>query len=169
MRAGKPIDATVFDNVLKRHERLQVREYARNKVKASLYMRAGYIHPDTGEMMEPIYYGILPCYRLKHLANDKHHARSTGPIQLLTHQPTEGRARDGGHKIGIMESSNFDAMGVAAISQERLLRESDGRIVDYCQQCTQMAVRNDPLARAWYVCWFLLSIAQIHGLILVRL
>jgi len=149
VRAGKFIDATVGDNALKRLERQQVRKYATETAKASLFTRAGYVHPETGELMEPMYYGNLPVYKLKHLASDKHHERSEGPIQLLTHQPTEGRARDGGHRVGIMESSNFDACGVSAISNQRLKTDSDGRIVDYCQQCTQMAVRNSTLGLAW--------------------
>lgn len=42
--------------------------------------------------------------------------------------------------------SNFDSCG---ISNQRLKTDSDGRIVDYCQQCTQMAVRNSALSLAW--------------------
>jgi hypothetical protein len=46
---------------------------------------------------------IGPTYeiRLKHMVQDKVHGRGAlGPTQALTHQPSEGRSRDGGLKVG---------------------------------------------------------------------
>ena len=58
----------------------------------------------TGEQMTAsIFIGPTFYYRLKHLVEDKLHSRSTGPYQLLTLQPAEGRSRDGGFRFGEME------------------------------------------------------------------
>ena len=55
----------------------------------------------TGRMMETSIF-IGPCYyqRLRHCSADKMHSRASGPLVMLTRQPAEGRARDGGLRFG---------------------------------------------------------------------
>jgi DNA-directed RNA polymerase II subunit RPB2 len=55
----------------------------------------------TGRMMETSIF-IGPCYyqRLRHCSADKMHSRASGPLVMLTRQPAEGRAREGGLRFG---------------------------------------------------------------------
>lgn len=96
----------------------------------------------TGEKFDvQIYVGSMYYLRLKHMVANKIQSRARGPIQLLTRQPTEGRAKEGGLRLGEMEKDTFVAHGASLLLKERF--DSDRTIFPVCEDSGLMAWKDD--------------------------
>lgn len=102
----------------------------------------------TGEQFKSkIYVGNLYYLRLRLLVANRIQARAMGPVQLLTRQPTEGRAKDGGLRLGEMEKDTLVAHGASLLLKERF--DSDRTVVPVCNSCGMIAIYDKHKKQAY--------------------
>ena len=100
--------------------------------------------PVTGKAFRAkIFLGPVYYQRLKHMVQDKIHARARGPVLAMTRQPTEGRAAGGGLRFGEMEKDCMIAHGASSFLQGRLFSDSDAFTVQVCKSCGVFADARD--------------------------
>jgi DNA-directed RNA polymerase beta subunit len=134
--AGRFIDGTTFeseniDDLRKEMLSLGFRENGTEIMYSGI----------TGKQFKArIFVGNMYYLKLKHMVANKLHARARGPVQLLTRQPTEGRAKEGGLRLGEMEKDTFVAHGASLLLKERF--DSDRTIIPVCEQCGLIAIED---------------------------
>ena len=98
----------------------------------------------TGEQIQSeIYMGPTYYMRLKHMVKDKINYRAQGPRTVLTRQTVQGRANDGGLRIGEMERDGLIAHGITAFLQESMLVRGDDYYMAICNKTGTVAIYNE--------------------------
>ena len=97
----------------------------------------------TGERMESqIFMGPTYYMRLKHMVKDKINYRTRGPRTVLTRQTVQGRANDGGLRIGEMERDGVIAHGAAYFLRQSMLERGDEYYMAVCNKSGMIAIYN---------------------------
>jgi len=141
--AGRYINGTTFDS--------EPEEDLRKELLSLGFRESGVetmYNGVTGRMFDAkIFIGNMYYLKLKHMVANKIHSRARGPIQLLTRQPTEGRAKEGGLRLGEMEKDTFVAHGASLLLKERF--DSDKTVVPVCENCGFVAIYDEYKNRSY--------------------
>lgn len=135
---GKQIDATPFNETPRKEIGEMLKEHGfREDGKECFYDGI------SGKKLEgEIFVGVVSYQRLFHLVAHKVQARSRGPVQILTRQPTEGKEKEGGLRFGEMEGETLVGHGAAMLLQEKFIEDSDKVIELVCEKCGIIAVND---------------------------
>jgi DNA-directed RNA polymerase II subunit RPB2 len=97
----------------------------------------------TGEQIySEIFIGPTYYMRLKHMVKDKINYRATGKRNFLTRQTNQGRANDGGLKIGEMERDGIMAHGLSYFLNESYMVRGDQYFMGVCNKTGAIAIYN---------------------------
>jgi DNA-directed RNA polymerase II subunit RPB2 len=97
----------------------------------------------TGEQLySEIFIGPTYYMRLKHMVKDKINYRSTGKRNFMTRQVNQGRANDGGLKLGEMERDGIMAHGMSFFLNESYMVRGDQYYMAVCNKSGAIAVYN---------------------------
>ncbi|MBT3408519.1 DNA-directed RNA polymerase subunit B [Candidatus Woesearchaeota archaeon] len=126
--SGRYVDGTMFNSEEEFDLRNQLSELGFREDGTEV-MYNGF----TGEKMDArIFVGSIFYLKIKHMVANKIQARATGRVTLLTRQPTEGRSKEGGLRIGEMEKDCIVAHGTSLLLKERF--DVDKTTVPVCER-----------------------------------
>ena len=136
-------ECTAFNNTGSKHSifgKLLTRAGFNSNANEILY------NGQTGEQMSvDIFIGPTYYMRLKQLVKDKINYRARGPRTVLTRQTVQGRANDGGLRVGEQERDAIIGHGLGFFLQESMLIRGDEYFMAICNTTGMISIYNDNL------------------------
>ncbi|ALD62173.1 DNA-directed RNA polymerase II subunit RPB2 [Mollivirus sibericum] len=142
--SGLPQDGTAFSDL----SVAELMDYMEERGMIEPEGKTIFTDGQTGEMMPcRMFYAPFFFQSLKQLASEKMHTRQRGPYSLLTRQPTEGKLRHGGLRLGDMERVSFKSYGAQYAFEERFFKASDATLMHICTKprCGQICQPGSPV------------------------
>jgi len=100
----------------------------------------------SGEQLEAdVFFGPTYYMRLKHMVKDKINYRARGPRTMLERQTVQGRANDGGLRIGEMERDGIMGHGASAFLNDSYMTRGDEHFIAICNKTGGIAIYNESL------------------------
>ncbi len=134
--AGRFVDGTLFEAESEENLRAELLDLGFREDGTETF----YDGRTGKQLLARIFVGNMYYLRLRHLVANKMQSRARGPIQLLTRQPTEGKAKEGGLRLGEMEKDVFIAHGASLLLKERF--DSDKIVLPICEKCGLVAIED---------------------------
>jgi len=138
---GKRINATAFRrfNYISFMEELRKLGYSEaGKTKMYSGLVGNGLPMEATITFGPVYYQVL-----NHFVADKVQARGTGSVNFLTRLPVSGIRKQGGLRLGEMESAGLVETGASNLLRERMFVSADFYVTYVCKACGFFATLNN--------------------------
>ncbi len=135
---GSLIDATIFtevdiDTITQTLKQNGFNEYGNKRLFCGM----------TGEWMDSlIFMGPTYYQRLQKFVSKQIYAITSGPTDIVTRQPLDGKASRGGLRLGEMEKDVLLAHGCAQFFREKFYNHSDKFKTYVCRLCGKFGIVN---------------------------
>ncbi len=133
---GVSIDATIFtkldlDTICDMLEKNGLNRYGYERLFSGI----------TGKWQDTlIFQGTIYMQRLQKFVSKQVYAITSGPTDIVTRQPLDGKASRGGIRIGEMEKDVLLAHGCTELFREKFMDHSDGFKTYVCRLCRKFAI-----------------------------
>lgn len=100
----------------------------------------------TGQFMDLRIF-MTQCYyqRLQKFVVETVYSVSSGPTNLITRQPLEGKSNNGGLRLGEMEKDTLVVHGSGRFISSKLRDDSDGFDIYVCGNCGKLSIVNETI------------------------